>query len=301
MPIAAKAKPGAKPKGPNPYLANVPDASKADYSGWTSYMAKQATAKAAARLKAQAQLAPGAQAAASPLLVDEDEPDGTRGANDNPASAQLIKGFGTTAALNGKARVLGSLDPESITPTSRPANPEDDSAIPLAGDTGIGTVRSGITTNAVIGDGPHGSAGTGTNDFDFYKLKATAGEVVTIQTATPAVGDDLDTFVVLYDETGNVAAFNDDFGGTFDSKLVYTVQVAGTYYAMVAAYSGLPADPFDPASRRRQRERGPVHGHYHRGRGRHRLLRGEAARRRRARHLGEGLAGLPDDLRHRPT
>ena len=30
-----------------------------------------------------------------------------------------------------------------------PANPEDDGSIPLAGDTGIGTERDGITTSAV--------------------------------------------------------------------------------------------------------------------------------------------------------
>src|SRR5688572_12204631 len=98
IPVADKAAtPGAKPNGANPYLALLPDASKADYSGWASYLAKQATAKAAARLKAEA--AKGVRAAAaSPLLVDEDEPDGTRGSNENPAAAQLIKGFGTTAS-----------------------------------------------------------------------------------------------------------------------------------------------------------------------------------------------------------
>jgi hypothetical protein len=246
MPVAAKAKPGAKPKGPNPFLANVPDASKADYSGWASYLAKQATARAAAKLRAQAKLAPGATAAAAPLLVDEDEPDGTRGANDNPAAAQLIKGFGTTATTNATARVLGSLDPETVSTTSVPANPEDDGAIPLAGDTRIGAGRNGIVTSATIGDGPHGSAGTGTNDFDFYELRATAGQVLTVQTATPTGA--LDTVVVLYDPDGNVLALNDDFGGTYDSKLTYSVPAAGTVYAMVAAYSGLPADPFDPAS-----------------------------------------------------
>ena len=43
------AAPGLKPKGPNPYLALLPDATKADYSGWANYLAKQATAKAARR------------------------------------------------------------------------------------------------------------------------------------------------------------------------------------------------------------------------------------------------------------
>jgi hypothetical protein len=244
LPVADKnAKPGAKPAGANPYLALLPDDTKADYSGWSKYLAAQAGAKAAAKLKAQAR---AAQAPASPLLVDEDEPDGTRGANENPAAAQLIKGFGTTAATNSKARVLGRLDPEVVTAPAVPATAEDDGSIPLAGDSGVGTIRSGATITATIGDGPHGSAGTGTNDFDFYKLSAVAGELVTIQTATPTGA--LDTLVALYTPDGTLVASNDDFGGGFDSKLVYAAPATGVYYAVVAAYSGLPADPFDPAS-----------------------------------------------------
>lgn len=242
LPVADKAAPGARPAGPNPYLALVPDASKADYSGWAAYLSRQATAKASARLKARA----AAPAPASPLLADEDEPDGTRGANDDPAAAQLIKGFGTAAGQNTKLRILGDLDPEPVSAVAVPANAEDDGAIPLAGDTGIGTSRGGITTSAVIGDGPHGRAGTGTNDFDFYRLRATAGEVVTVVTATPT--GPLDTLVALYTPDGRMVAQNDDFGGSFDSRLTYTAPATGDYFVVVAAYSGLPADPFDPAS-----------------------------------------------------
>ncbi len=242
LPVADKAAPGARPAGPNPYLALVPDASKADYSGWAKYLSRQATKRAAAKLKART----AAPAPVSPLLADEDEPDGTRGSNDDPAAAQLIRGFGTDAGQNPRLRILGNLDPEAVTAVSVPATAEDDGAIPLAGDTGIGTSRDGVTTDAVIGDGPHGSAGTGTNDFDFYKLRAAAGEVVTVQTATPTGG--LDTLVAIYTPDGALVAQNDDFGGSFDSRLSWTAPATGDYYVVVAAYSGLPADPFDPAS-----------------------------------------------------
>ena len=249
LPVASKAAPGAKPTGVNPFLALVPDASKADYSGWATYLKNQGAAKAAARLKALAgtpAAAAKAKAAAAAIVVDEAEPDGTRGSNDNPASAQLIKGFGTGAGLSPAIRVLGQLDPESVTPVSRAATPEDDGSIPLAGATGIGAGRAGIVTSAVIGDGPHGSAGTGTNDFDFYALRATAGQVVKVQTATPTGA--LDTLVALYTPDGTMVASNDDSGGGFDSLMNYKVPATGTFYAIVAAYSGLPADPFDPAS-----------------------------------------------------
>ena len=248
LPVASKAKPGAKPAGVNPFLALLPDPAKADYSGWATYMRKQGSAKAAARLKALAAgpSAAAAKAAAAPVVVDEDEPAGTRGSNENPASAQLIRNFGTGSGQNPAIRILGALNPETVTPATRAATPEDDGSIPLAGATGIGAGRRAIVTNATIGDGPHGSAGTGTNDFDFYSLQATAGQVVSVQTATPTGA--LDTLVALYTPDGTIVASNDDAGGSFDSLLQYKVPASGTFYAVVAAYSGLPADPFDPAS-----------------------------------------------------
>jgi hypothetical protein len=247
--VAAKPAPGAKPAGVNPFLAILPDPGKADYSGWATYMKKQAAAKAAARVKALAAAPSSAvtkAAAAAAVVVDEDEPAGTRGSNEDPASAQLIRNFGTGSGQNPAIRVLGALDPETYTPATRAATPEDDGSIPLAGATGINATRRAIVTTAAIGDGPHGSAGTGTNDFDFYSLQATAGQVVTVQTATPTGA--LDTLVALYTPDGTIVASNDDAGGSFDSLLQYKVPAAGTYYAVVAAYSGLPADPFDPTS-----------------------------------------------------
>jgi hypothetical protein len=246
LPVAVKGKPGAKPAGVNPFLALVPDPAKADYSGWAAYMRKQASAKSAARLKAGGPSGAAAKAAAAAVVVDEDEPTGTRGSNEDPASAQLIKNFGTGSGQNAAIRVLGALNPETYTPTARAATPEDDGSIPLAGVSGVGPTRKAVVTNATIGDGPHGKAGTGTNDFDFYSLQATAGQVVTVQTATPTGA--LDTLVALYTPDGTLVASNDDNAGSFDSLLQYKVPAAGTYYAVVAAYSGLPADPFDPAS-----------------------------------------------------
>ena len=249
LPIAPKAAPGAKPKGPNPLLALVPDRATVDYSGWESYLRKQAGAKAAARLKALAAASPAARARAAtpPVAVDEQEPDDTAGANDSPATAQLIDGFGTGAKQFAKARILGSLDPDFASPSTVPANPEDDGSITLAGDTGVDDVREGSVTTAAIGDGPHGrQTGDGSNDFDFYEIRATAGRQITVATATPT--GPLDTVVVLYSPTGTVLASNDDSNGALDSTLVYDATSTGPVYAMVAAYGGLPADPFDSGS-----------------------------------------------------
>jgi hypothetical protein len=245
--VAAKAAPGGKPAGANPYLALVPDATKVDYAGWTKYLKNQAGAAAAARLKSlAASKSPALKvAAALPAVVDEAEPDGTLGSNDTVGTAQLIPEFGTAAKLSPKIRILGSLDNESISVSSISPGTEDDGAIPLASDTGISTFRSGATTTGVIGDGPHGSAGTGTNDYDYYKLTAATGQVVTVGTATP-VGN-LDTVVQLFDAVGTLLATNDDFNG-LDSQLTYRVPASGTFFAVVAGYRGLPTDPFDPAA-----------------------------------------------------
>jgi hypothetical protein len=243
--VAPKAPYGAKPKGPNPFLAEVPDASKVDYSGWANYMKVQAKAKAAARAKA-AGAAASAKAATPAVVVDEDEIDGTSGGNDTPANAQRVTGFGTGASQYSKIRVLGSLDNEAISTPAVPSPAEDNGSITLAGDTGIGSIRNGAVIDSQIGDGPHGhQTGDGSNDFDFYKLTAPAGKTLTLKTATPT--GPLDTVLELFAPDGTLLAANDDFSG-LDSQITYDVTAAGTFYLAVAAYGGLPADPFDSAS-----------------------------------------------------
>jgi len=242
--IAPKAPYGSKPKGPNPLLSDVADRSKVDYSGWANYMKVQAKAKAAARAKANAQAKAAATTPA--VVVDEDEIDGTLGGNDTPANAQRVTGFGTGAGQYSKIRVLGSLDNEPVSTPSVAAPAEDNGSITLAGDTGIGDLRTGATIDSQIGDGPHGrQTGDGSNDFDFYKVSATAGQVLTLKTATPT--GPLDTVLLLFAPDGTLLAANDDFSG-LDSQITYQVTTAGAFYLCVAAYSGLPADPFDSGS-----------------------------------------------------
>ncbi|GAA0503354.1 hypothetical protein Ade02nite_35980 [Paractinoplanes deccanensis] len=240
--IVPKAPYGARPKGPNPYLAEVEDAATVDYSGWANYMKTQAKAKQAQRAKTTAAL----KAATPAVVVDEDELDGTSGGNDVPVNAQRITGYGTAAGQYPNIRILGSLDNEAVSTPSVAAPPEDNGAIPLAGDTGIGSGRSGATIESQIGDGPHGrQTGDGSNDFDFYKLTAPAGKVLTITTATPT--GPLDTVLQLFAPDGTVLAVNDDFTG-IDSRISYRVTTGGTFYLAVSAYGGLPADPFDSGS-----------------------------------------------------
>jgi hypothetical protein len=241
---APKPAPGAKPAGANPFLALPPSGAKVDYAAWSKYLKGQASAKAAARLKTLAALKSPALkvAAAAPVAIDEDEPDGTSGSNDTTATAQEIDVFGTAAKKSPKIRVLGSLDNETISVSTIAPSTEDDGDINKAADTGVNGSRDGATTTGTIGDGPYGSAGTGTNDYDFYQVTASAGQVITVKTATPT--GLLDTVIALYAADGTQVAFNDDFSG-LDSQLQYRAPASGTFYAAVAGYGGAPVDPFD--------------------------------------------------------
>jgi hypothetical protein len=236
------------PTGANPYLSLLADPAKADYTGWRQYLEAQGRQRAA--LKAQQR----ALAAPTPLLVDEEEPAGTRGSNDTPATGQRVPAFGTAAGKNPRARVLGTLNPEEVETEAVPANAEDDGSIPLAGDTGISETRRGITTSAEIGDGPHGSAGSGSGDFDTYQVSASAGDTITVDMDTPT--GPLDTVVLLFDAEGELIAANDDADG-LDSFLAFPVTTAGDYFVMITGFLALPEDPFDSASGSGAESEGP--------------------------------------------
>lgn len=231
----------AKPAGANPYLSLLPDPAAADLSGWDRYLAAKGKERAKARTTQQKALA------VQPLLVDEDEPVGVRGSNDTAATAQRVPGFGTNTGQNPKARVLGTLSPERVTAVDTEPNAEDDGSIPLAGETGIGETVDGITTTGVVGDGPHGSAGSGSGDFDVYKLTAQANESLTVDIDTPT-GSELDSILLLFDAEGELIATADDDGDSLDSLLTFQFSEAGDYYLFVTGFLTLPNDPFDSAS-----------------------------------------------------
>lgn len=94
-----------KPAGANPFLAELPDQATADYSGWRAYLAQQSAIRAAAKPKAGV-------APERVVRYDEHQRGGTGRANDTPASAQHLWGFGTRPGQASGARVVGRLDPE---------------------------------------------------------------------------------------------------------------------------------------------------------------------------------------------
>ena len=181
-----------------------------------------------------------------PIALMEKEPPLATGQNDTQAGAQLLKNFGTGASQIAAIDVSGVLGPLLPAVVSH----EDDGSIPLANDTHINLGTDGIAyASGFIGDGPRGSAGTKTGDFDFYKVQATLGQTISADFDS---NTHLDTIAAFYDIAGNELEFDDDDGKSFTSFISHTVTVTGTYYLVVGGFTvgtnQTPDNRFDPSS-----------------------------------------------------
>ncbi len=236
-------------QGANPYLSLLPVEAEPDWEYWRARMAYEA---------ARRRLEVAGSFPATAVLVTESEAPGVLGENDLPLFAEDLPGFGSRVGQSASAEVSGHL--LALWQSAGGPYAEDDGAIPLAHPL---TVAEGtaVVVAGILGDGPHGSAGTGRGDFDFYAFSAVAGTRIEVAVRTPVPLGDLDPVAALYRGDGIPVAFNDDilrpgFLTTFDSYLAYTTTESGTYYALVGGFAPfenfelemLPADPFDPSS-----------------------------------------------------
>lgn len=225
-----------RPGGPNPYLSFLPAEAKPDYPAWQKWLGEQGKAKRALQTPVDP---------TKLIATGESEP------NDSQATADALVGFGTGFGEDPAADASGTIDPPPA-PTIIGPFAEDDGAIPLSSPTGL-TSETTVRVSSSIGNGPYGSAGTGSGDFDFYTLTGLAAQdeiLIDVDTPMPFCCD-LDPFVSIFDAAGNLLAANDDqpFGGTYDSYLVYSVPAAGTYYVVIGAYQApYPTDRFNSAS-----------------------------------------------------
>jgi hypothetical protein len=222
-----------RPAGPNPMLSFLPVGAKPDHEAWRRWLSSQGKAKRAALPLVDA---------THLVVMGESEPNNTQ------VTGDPVVGFGTGIGQDSAADISGTISAGSSSLVG--PFPEDDGAIPLASVTGLVSGAS-IKTSGTIGDGPYGSAGTGSGDYDFYAMGAlAAGDTIVVDVDTPLpFSGDLDPFVAVWDSGGNLLAYNDDDGATFDSYLTYSVPAAGTYYVSIGAYSSpFPTDPFDSSS-----------------------------------------------------
>jgi hypothetical protein len=199
----------------------------------------QADADRAARGKVRAarRIASG-----QPKTYAEKEAAGTSGANDTVATAEAVPDFGSSRGKNPKASITGELALGDV-PRLPPAA-EDNGAIALAADTGLMGSRKIVEIPGVIGDGPHGKAGDGHGDFDFYKVSGVPAVTPLSVDVTAANG--LNAVVLFYDSNGGSFVYLDD---PTSGNVSSTVQLpAGDWYVMVAGWGSLPGTATDPAS-----------------------------------------------------
>jgi len=212
---------------PNPYLSIPLPGSRPDYARWRS----EEQAALAARLAA----APEAFAQVAPLEFVEQEVG--RGLNDTPSRAEPLAGF---AALQGtpSVRVRGFLDP-ALPPARMPA-PEDDGDLRRATDLGLEAGQS-VRVAGRVGDGPHGSAGTGKGDFDFFVVRNVATRQSLNVYAAAGPDSPLDPALTIYDAEGNFVAGDSIFEPSVDRAL-FTVPRAGDYYIAITAFPDMSLD-----------------------------------------------------------
>jgi subtilisin family serine protease len=94
---------------------------------------------------------------------------------------------------------------------------------------GAGAVR----LEGIIGDGRFGR-----RDVDMYRVRLEAGQTLVIDVDARSLPEEstLDSFVRVFDSRGILRRFNDDFGGSRDSRLVIRPQKAGVFYVGVSGY-----------------------------------------------------------------
>ena len=234
--------------GANPYLSWLPVEEEPDWSYWRSRMLLEGRER---RLREGA--------IAGGLEVDEAEPSGIREINDLPALGEDVPGFGTLAGQDSTARIRGRLlaPPSLLSPAAEP-----DGSLPTAYALALGA-GDVVSVDGTLGDGAHGSGGSGSGDFDFYRLAATAGQLLEVTVRTPEALGNLDPILGLYDSSGTLLLANDNvpqsgFLRNLDSFLSFEVPADGELFLAVGGFnpdlSGgdldemFPSDPGDPSS-----------------------------------------------------
>ena len=134
----------------NPYLGMVRNPAKVDFSYW----GRQADRQSAKRQPQSKVPVP------TPFAYDEKEPAGELGSTTPSPTPRPSPSSGSGRA-SPRPCAFWAICIQPAVATDDIKTAEDQGAIPIATDTGIPADQEGITVRSEIGDGPHGSAGTG--------------------------------------------------------------------------------------------------------------------------------------------
>jgi subtilisin family serine protease len=110
-------------------------------------------------------------------------------------------------------------------PASEPGGTIAEAAAGLA----AGSATASVT--AAIGSGAFDSG-----DVDLYFVDLVAGDLIEAAVRARELDSPLDSYLRLFDATGNELAANDDFQGSLDSGLAFLAADSGRYYVGVSGY-----------------------------------------------------------------
>ena len=149
-----------------------------------------------------------------------------------------LAGRMTTGGLVNAAAAVAAILP--VTPVD-PGTPPVTEPPPVIPDVGqviaaampVAAALGEVRLSGIIGDGRFGS-----RDVDMYQVRVEAGQtlVIDIDARSLPDGSTLDSFVRVFDSRGVQRKFNDDFGGSLDSRLFIRPQKAGVFYVGVSGY-----------------------------------------------------------------
>ncbi|MGL5827575.1 MAG: hypothetical protein ACRCYU_22635, partial [Nocardioides sp.] len=212
----------AAPVGLNPATSLVPTGEPRDYAGWARASARLSSQRArSAEFAKSRRLAPR-----SAVTLTEREAFGARGVNDTKPTAEPIRNFGTRPGASNQATLVGNQAtvPDSAVVAIPPTRGDDDSP-ERARDIGVADRRLGISTTGAAADPP----GPEVNDFDYYKLSLSGGELVRAEIARTS--GDLEPYMVLVDQNLELIAAA-EFGAPGNATLTKRAPAAGAYYLL---------------------------------------------------------------------
>ena len=209
------------------------------------------------------------RSALNTLLLTEQE-QGDAGTNNTPQTAERIQNFGSRPWQNNRVLIDGAFNTEAdITPefTEIDTPAEDNGSIPLAFPLNFTQPFQVLGHLGILGDGPHGSSGSGTGDFDFYSATLKKGDVLQLVAGALNPETGIDLWLVAFDSEGTLL----DFTGSFPRGLPVLRFVApkdGEYYFLLTELDASrqfvvrPLDLFDSGSGNAKWGEGGIEGDY---------------------------------------
>ncbi|MCA9173617.1 MAG: pre-peptidase C-terminal domain-containing protein [Planctomycetales bacterium] len=161
---------------------------------------------------------------------------------DQNSTSNQVNLFGDFVDIGASVPVL--LTPDmSIAAEFAVVNVGNDTDVTATDSGNAGGIAATIVTSGTIGDNPNKTGFDAPLDVDLIRVRLATGDVVTIDVDAAELGSTLDSYIRVFDLTGNELAANysgrapDDELATTDSYLQFVAPASGIYYIGVSGVS----------------------------------------------------------------